>query len=157
MKKVNREPRTKIEKKELNFSIPLMSLGSMDDPCFGKLHSLEAPECNECGDNQACQIMMSQKLHGKRKAIGDRQEFLDKQEDDIIKLSILEVFIYDLLKPDKIWDVKKLMISVNERFNPDGRLESKVVLKYVRMSINMSKRLKSFKTNGKRYITLKKK
>ena len=157
MKKKKRQHRTKVEKKELDFSVPMMSLGSEDDPCFGQLHSLEAPECNECGDNQACQIMMSQRLHGKRKAIESKQAFLDKEEEDVIKLSILEVFIYDFLKPDKVFSVSKLMVSVNERFNPDNRLKQENVLKYVRMAVNKSSRLKSFQTNGKRYITTKKK
>jgi len=157
MKKVKRKPRTKIEKKELDFSIPLMSLGSEDDPCFGQLHSLEAPECNECGDNQACQIMMGQKLHGKRKTIESKQAFLDKEEENVIKLSILEVFIVDLLKPDKVTSLQKLLDNVDARFNPDKRMDGKNIIKYIRMAVNMSKRLKSFQTNGKRYITLKKK
>ena len=35
--------------------------GSESDPCFGKLFSLEAPECQLCGDRVLCQAQFNQR------------------------------------------------------------------------------------------------
>ncbi len=158
MKKAKREPRLKVEKKELDFSIPMMDLGTEGDPCFGKLHSLEASECQECGDQQACQIMMAQRLNKKRIGVSTDKNFLDEEEVNVIKLSILEVFLYDLLKPDKSISLPRILEAVSRRFNPDDRMKSKEVLGFIRRAVLESKRLKSFvnKETEKRYLTIKK-
>lgn len=158
MKKAKRKQRLKVEKKELDFSIPMMDLGTEGDPCFGKLHSLEASECQECGDQQACQIMMAQRLNKKRIAVSADKNFLDEDEVNVIKLSILEVFIHELLKPDKSISLKNVLVKVDSRFNPDGRIKKEDCLGYIRKAVLQSKRLKAFinEGTGKRYLTIKK-
>lgn len=159
MKKTKRKPRKKVEKVELDYSLPMMNLGTDADPCFGKLHSLEAPECQECGDQQACQVMMAQRVSKKRIAMGEDKAFLDREEEDIIKLSILEIYLVGILSPDKVMSIPKVLEKVNNRFNTDKKLEDKKVIHFIKMAVTKSQKLKSFKNEdtGKRYLTLKKK
>lgn len=59
--------------------IPLELIGTVDDPCFGKLNDPNAEECNRCGDCELCAIIQSQNLHVKRKAVEEKQPFKDMQ------------------------------------------------------------------------------
>jgi len=62
--------------------IDVLTLGSKDDPCFGKYHDLKAPECSECGDSEFCAIMKAQNLHKDRIKIESEQRFKDIEESD---------------------------------------------------------------------------
>ena len=69
---------------KLDLLVPLdvLSLGSDDDPCFGKHHDLLAPECKECGDSEFCMIVKAQGLHKERLDIENKQRFKDVEEAD---------------------------------------------------------------------------
>jgi hypothetical protein len=80
----NRKARENIDKDDFNFLAPIdvLTLGSDDDPCFGKFHDLKAPECMECGDAEFCAIMKGQNLHKDRIKIESTQRFKDIEEAD---------------------------------------------------------------------------
>ena len=83
MAKGKRKTRTQSNNK-LDLLVPLdvLSLGSDDDPCFGKYHDLLAPECKECGDSEFCMIVKAQGLHKERLDIENKQRFKDVEEAD---------------------------------------------------------------------------
>lgn len=79
---MKRKSRNKLAKdKSINILQPLQldKLGSVDDPCFGKLHNPTADECGMCGDSEICAIVCSQKLHAKRAKIEKEKDFKDLQ------------------------------------------------------------------------------
>ena len=80
----NRKARENIEKDDYDFLKPIdvLTLGSEDDPCFGRFHDLKAPECMECGDAEFCSIMKGQNLHKDRAKIESKQRFKDIEESD---------------------------------------------------------------------------
>ena len=80
----NRESRQQIDKSNIDLLKPIdvLSLGGEDDPCFGKLHDLKAPECMECGDSEFCAIVKAQNLHKERLEIESTQRFKDIEEAD---------------------------------------------------------------------------
>jgi len=79
-----RKPREKMDKDDFDFLKPIdvLTLGSENDPCFGKYHDLKAPECMECGDAEFCSIMKAQNLHKDRIKIESTQRFKDIEEAD---------------------------------------------------------------------------
>ena len=85
MAKKKRISRDEIDK-DIDLLIPLdiFSLGSEEDPCFGELHDLKAPECMDCGDSEFCAIVKAQKLNIKRLEIEAKQRFKDIEQADKI-------------------------------------------------------------------------
>lgn len=92
MTKKKRKIRTQLSNNDLDLLVPLdiLSLGSDDDPCFGKHHDLLAPECKECGDSEFCTIVKAQGLHQERLEIEAKQSFKDIEdaEDDLINKKV---------------------------------------------------------------------
>lgn len=82
--------------------IDVFSLGSDNDPCFGKLHDLMASECKECGDSEFCVIVKSQNLNKERLDIEVKQRFKDIEESDQ----------EELIKRDKILSILKIKKSM---------------------------------------------
>lgn len=84
-----RKSRENLDKTKINTLKPLdiLSLGTEDDPCFGKHHSLKAEECIMCGDSEFCSIVMSQNMHKTRLEFEANQKMkdLDEAEEDMIK------------------------------------------------------------------------
>jgi len=78
----NRTSRDQIEDQDMLKPIDVLTLGSDDDVCFGKLHDLMAPECKECGDSEFCTIVKAQELHKERLEIETEQRFKDIEEAD---------------------------------------------------------------------------
>lgn len=77
-----RKERNKLAKdKSINMMEPLQldKLGGPEDVCFGKHHSLKAPECKVCGDAEICSIVCAQKMHVTRKEIEAKTPFKDNQ------------------------------------------------------------------------------
>lgn len=72
----------KSEDADLLKPIDVASLGSDNDPCFGKLHDLVAKECKACGDSDFCEIVKAQGLHKERLNIESEQRFKDIEEAD---------------------------------------------------------------------------
>lgn len=79
MKRKSKDKYTKQSGIDLMEPVPIDKLGTIDDPCFGKHHSITAKECNKCGDAELCSIICAQKLHLKREKIEEKTPFKDIQ------------------------------------------------------------------------------
>ena len=119
----NRKPRTNIAEDQKDFLKPIdvLSLGSDDDPCFGKHHDLMAKECKNCGDSEFCAIVKAQGLHKERLDIETKQRFKDIEEAD-----------EDLLKKKE--EAKKLI----EGYKDSGLKRLKTIMKVSR-ELNLQK------------------
>jgi len=85
-----RKPQNKINKEEINLLEPLnlANFTLENDPCFGKLHDLKAPECLRCGDAEICSIICSQNLKVERIEISNKiplKEFNDEPDMKRVK------------------------------------------------------------------------
>lgn len=79
-----RKKRSEIKKDDIDLLQPVdvLALGGSDDPCFGKLHDLAAPECKECGDADFCALVKAQGLNLERVKLETKQRFKDVEEAD---------------------------------------------------------------------------
>ena len=103
--------------------INVLSLGSADDPCFGKLHDLLAKECRLCGDSEFCAIATAQSLRLMNLSGQDGQRFKDVEEAKLVDNSKL--------------DKAKGLIK---KYRKDGLKNTKILLKVSR-ELNLSKDL----------------
>lgn len=127
-KKEKRKPRTKEVKnvtdefKPLDFSI----IGSDNDPCFGKLHSLKADECRRCGDSELCQMAMAMKLHQLRAKEESKGNYLDIEETkkDIknrtFEINGVHEYIFKILGKygvEKSYPIDRIATKLKLKFN----------------------------------------
>jgi hypothetical protein len=112
----DRTPREEIEDQDLLKPIDVLSLGSDDDPCFGKHHDLLASECKQCGDADFCAIVKSQGLHNERLGIETKKRFKDIEEADeeILKKKDKAKVIIDKYKKDGFKRIKTILIVSRE-------------------------------------------
>lgn len=84
-----RKSRDNINKQAYDLLKPIdpFSLGSLDDPCFGKHHDLLAKECVVCGDSEFCSIVTLQTLKVNSAKMETTQRFKDKEEAELTALS----------------------------------------------------------------------
>lgn len=82
MGKNRREPRDTKDKPDLIIPIDLTIFGTENDPCFGKLHDLTAPECRQCGDSELCAIATSHANSKKRFKLESQQSFKDMEDTE---------------------------------------------------------------------------
>jgi len=115
-----RKPRKEIKSKDVDLLKPIdvLSLGSDDDPCFGKLHDLLASECKSCGDSEFCAIVKAQGLHKERLDIESKQRFKDIEEADQ-ELATKRVDAKELIAKyrDKGLKRMKTIIKVSQELN----------------------------------------
>lgn len=64
--------------------ITIEQLGTKKDPCFGKLYSISAPECQRCGDCELCAIVMGQKNHIKRAKEEKKNAYKDLETPKVL-------------------------------------------------------------------------
>lgn len=76
-KKKRKEREASVKPKALLTPLDFTKFGTDDDPCFGKLYDLSAPECKICGDQELCGVVFSQNMHIVRKDIEDKSKFKD--------------------------------------------------------------------------------
>jgi hypothetical protein len=116
----NRKSRKMVDKEDYNILKPIdiLTLGSEDDPCFGKLHDLKAPECMECGDAEFCSIMKAQNLHKERIKVESKQRFKDIEESDF-EMGKLKHEAKDLILDYKTRDYPRLktILIVSRKLN----------------------------------------
>ena len=94
-----REIRNKIDNSiDILKPLNILSLGSDEDPCFGKLHDLKAAECKMCGDSDFCAIVMSQNLHRDRLKFETNQKMKDLDEAEDIMVEKKKNAKKDILK-----------------------------------------------------------
>jgi hypothetical protein len=84
MAKKNRQPRKSKMDETLDLLKPInvLTLGSNDDPCFGKYHDLVSKECRSCGDSEFCAIALSQNLRVANLKPENKSKFKDIIEAD---------------------------------------------------------------------------
>ena len=92
--------------------IDITSLGSSNDPCFGKGYNLATKECKMCGDSELCAFKMSQALNITRKELEDKNHYkdLDMLED----IKGIKKFMRSLIRKDK--DKKEIVKKTSEKF-----------------------------------------
>lgn len=71
--------------------IRLEQLGSDEDPCFGKLYSLTAPECARCGDYEACSVASQTRMLKETAKEEKSKPFKDIQEAELIESQDKEI------------------------------------------------------------------
>ena len=76
-KKKRKEREATVKKEALLKPLDFTKFGSEDDPCFGKLYDLSAPECKICGDQELCGVVFSQNMHTVRGNIENKSKFKD--------------------------------------------------------------------------------
>ena len=83
-----RKQRKNINEKDHDLLKPVdvFSLGSANDPCFGKHHDLLAKECKACGDSEFCQIAMASMLKGKDITLEKEQRTKDLEEANLLRI-----------------------------------------------------------------------
>jgi hypothetical protein len=108
-----RQARELIDKTEMDLLKPLdvLSMGSEDDPCFGKHHDITAKECAECGDSEFCVIVKAQGLTAERTRVEAEQRFKDLEETDEVMTQKLD-------------DAKQMV----EEYRSDGYTRIKTIL-----------------------------
>jgi len=126
--------------------IDVFSFGSKDDPCFGKLYSPSAKECNRCGDNELCIIAMAQKAKTKRAKIKEKAPLKDEEEVSIEVNNALKNFVIT----NKIKLFIKVAKLIQKKFGLETLEESKAL---IRATISELKTFKIKKINGKRFLT----
>ena len=57
--------------------IDLKSIGTPEDPCFGKGYDLSTKECKLCGDSELCAFSTSQALHITRAQLEKKNNYKD--------------------------------------------------------------------------------
>lgn len=149
-----RKARNKIDKEKVDFMKPVLItdigiLGGPEDPCFGKLYSLDASECNRCGDNEICAIVTAQLSHAQRSKMEAKGAYKDLEEVD----NEVESFLKNLVVTNKITRVKELIPRVAKKFQYPHLEDAKEVIK--RVVIN-SKHLTVKKRDGKLFINYNK-
>ena len=58
-------------------ALDFKSIGSKEDPCFGKSYDLTTDECKMCGDSELCCAVFAQALGKTRKKLEDENHFKD--------------------------------------------------------------------------------
>lgn len=66
-----------LSKQEPLTVIDLTSLGTDNDPCFGKGYDLSTKECKLCGDAELCAFKLSQTLKISRKELEEKNNYKD--------------------------------------------------------------------------------
>jgi hypothetical protein len=139
-----RVPRNKIKKKKLNLLMPVNNLlifGSENDPCFSKLYSPSAPECQECGDSEICIIAMAQRNKIKNQKLNEKGNFKDMEEVD---QEILKV-VKNLVITNALTDFTLVAKKIKKHFALDTTLSAK---KAIRKCLANNKKIKLIKKDG---------
>lgn len=119
-KKVKRQEREKSQEVDLLKPVDLSTVGTEDDPCFGKHHDIKAEECQMCGDSELCQIHFQQKLNIDRLAREKKTQFKDVEKKP--KLSKKKVKKYYEAKLDKYNGNKgKALRLTTKKFGSDKK------------------------------------
>jgi len=57
--------------------IDINTIGSNDDPCFGKGYDLSTNECKQCGDSELCCMKFAASLGKTRKQLEQENQYKD--------------------------------------------------------------------------------
>ena len=110
----SRKQSIEISEKEISKPLDVLSMGSADDPCFGKEWDLKAKECKRCGDSEICAVVMAQGMKAIRAEIESDNRFKDLEEAEIIDNPDIRKYIDKKLALG--WDKKKIIKRISKRF-----------------------------------------
>lgn len=89
--------------------------GGEEDPCFGKLYDLNAPECGMCGDIEACAIAMMTSQTRLRTQLEASNRYKDLEEKDMLVKAKIKEYIQK--KRALGWGDTKIMAKLKSEFN----------------------------------------
>lgn len=116
MAKEARQPRDSGVPKEAYLKpFDITKLGSEEDPCFGQLYDLNAPECGVCGDIEACSIAMMHNSTRIRTQLETENKYKDLEEADMIRKKRIKEYIQN--KRGKGWGDTKILAKLKRHFN----------------------------------------
>lgn len=69
----------KLEDTPILKPIDIDSIGSSDDPCFGKAYDLSTQECRSCGDSELCCIKFAEMMGKTRKELEEENQYKDME------------------------------------------------------------------------------
>lgn len=69
----------KLEDTPILKPVDIDSIGSSDDPCFGKAYDLSAQECRSCGDSELCCIKFAEMMGKTRKELEEENQYKDME------------------------------------------------------------------------------
>nr|DAL41688.1 MAG TPA_asm: hypothetical protein [Caudoviricetes sp.] len=69
----------KLEDTPILKPIDIDSIGSSDDPCFGKAYDLSTQECRSCGDSELCCIKFAEMMGKTRKELEEKNQYKDME------------------------------------------------------------------------------
>lgn len=124
--------------KELDLTVPLKAelLGSSDDPCFGKGHSITHPACKRCGDNEVCSIVSQQNLLKQSYKQEGLAKFKDLEETDLIETQNKKIGAMMLkratVKKGKWLSIEKLLPRLREKLNLLEKEDTNIIQRCIR-------------------------
>lgn len=69
----------KLEDTPILKPVDIDSIGSSDDPCFGKSYDLSTQECRSCGDSELCCIKFAEMMGKTRKELEEENQYKDME------------------------------------------------------------------------------
>lgn len=136
--------------------IDISTIGTDDDPCFGKLYEPVTEECSTCGDSELCAIMHMHTLDKKRDKLNKKQNFKDQEEavktPTFMSTSVLRDKIELKLEKESIMRFTKITQWISKKFDSKDLLPPGRVSELCKYAIKSSKKLKAVKKHGKVYI-----
>lgn len=77
MAKKTKQKLPSLEKTPILQPVDINSLGSGNDPCFGKEYDLSTEECRMCGDSELCCIKFAALMGKTRKELEEENQYKD--------------------------------------------------------------------------------
>lgn len=133
---MKRKSRNTLAKKKISLAVPfdLSTLGTENDPCFGKLHDSLADACRRCGDSEFCSIATAQNLKVTRAKLEKQNIYKDIEEIKIVEYSELKTWLKSELKNGKI-----LITVLKEKAIKELEIGPFLFDKYIKRMIRKSK------------------
>lgn len=157
--KIKRKKRNKINKKEVDFTMPITidKFGTDEDPCFGKHYSPKAKECGVCGDCEICMIIQAQTQKVLRSKVESEGSFKDLEETRV-PMEELHKYIVKMIKKeyDKSIRFNLLCAKVKKKFDPNSLLSKKDIRTSIKETLKKKGGFKFIKIDNVKFIKLKK-
>lgn len=138
MKKKTRKAR-KTELADLDTLKPLdlTVVGTVDDPCFGKLHDATAKACKNCGDSDICQIVMGQLNHVSRKAEESKSKIIDSSPEAKLSTKVVSKYLRLRLKGKGKVAREDVITWIIAKYNANETTATRVLRKIAAQSDKM--------------------
>lgn len=141
---------------EFQKPLDISTIGTDDDPCFGKLFEPATEECSGCGESELCAVVCMHYNGTQRKAIAKKQKFKDQkpsaETESFMAFDDYQKIVEKYVKKNTPVTFTKILSAMNKKYNseellPEGRLKT-----LTKNAIITSTKLKKKTKNGKAYI-----